>query len=261
MKSKLRLFVLFVIVLTGLNNITAQDFKEFRKSFNINKNGEVILDTYKGEVTIEPSGSDVVEVYARIEPDRGGFLSTSEKKQLENATVLFDASSNSVRIKSEYKHNSSWFGSNTMALVFYTIKMPKTASLKVKDYKSDSDISGLESPIEFETYKGRVKVRNLNGSIDLETYKGEVNVRFVNLTGNSKFDTYKGDISVTLPKNSAFSFDTDFGKRVDFENDFNLSRKSSGRKSKNYNYSGDVNGGGQKIKMSSDKGNLRLLAN
>ena len=259
MKSKLSLIVLFVFF--GLSIVTAQDFKEFRKSFNINKTGEVILDTYKGKVTIEPSGSDVVEVYARIEPDRGGFLSTSEKKQLENATVLFDASSNSVKIKSEYKHNDSWFGSNTMALVFYTIKMPKTASLKVKDYKSDCDISGIESSIEFETYKGRVKVRDLTGSINLETYKGEVDVKFAKLTGNSKFDTYKGDISVTLPKNSAFSFDTDFGKRVDFENDFNLNRESYGRKSKNYNYSGDVNGGGPKIKMTSDKGNMRLLSN
>ncbi len=261
MNSKLKVIFVFIFVLTGFNFLTAQEFKEVRKSFIIDKSGDVTLDTYKGKVTIEPSGSDVVEVYAKIEPDRGNFLGTGAKKQLANASVVFDASSNSVKIKSEYKHeNDSWLGSNTMAFVNYKIKMPKTATLTVKDYKSDTNISGLESKIEFDTYKGEVRINGLSGSVNFETYKGEAEIRFDKLTGDSKFGTYKGDIAVSIPKSSAFTFRSDFGKRVDFENGFDIKRESYGKKSKSYNFSGDVNGGGPKIKISSEKGNIKLRA-
>jgi hypothetical protein len=259
MNSKIKIFAICVFVVMGLNSLFAQDFKEVRKSFTIEKAGRVILDTYKGNVTIEPSGSDVVDVYAKIEADEGGLFSTSAKKQLANANVIFEASSNSVSIKSEYKHNDdSWFGGNTRALINYVIKMPKGASLTVKDYKSYTDIYGLESSVEFETYKGTVKIKDLSGSINLETYKGGVDVKFAKLTGDSRFETYKGDITLYLPKSTAFSFNSDFGKHVDFDNDFNISNESYGRKHKSYNYNGDVNGGGSHIKISSEKGNISL---
>jgi hypothetical protein len=243
----------------GTGCLTAQDFKEIHKSFTINKSGQVSIDTYKGKIKIEPSGSDVVDVYIKIEPDRGGFFGTSKEKQLEDANVVIDASSNSVRLKSEYKRDdNSWLGSNTRAFVNYTIKMPKNARLKIKDYKSDSDIYGLESEIEFETYKGRVKINELTGLVKFETYKGDADIKFNKITGDSRFETYKGDVTVSLPKSAAFTFNSDFGKRVDFDNEFNMDIKSSSRKNKDYDISGKINGGGPEIEMSSDKGNMRL---
>jgi hypothetical protein len=259
--QKFKIAILCTLIFTCMYSLKAQDIKEIRKSFNIEKSGEVIIDTYKGKISVEPSSGSVVDVYVRIEPDNSGFLGTSEKKQLEEVNVIIDASSNSVRLKSDYKHNEdSWFGSNTRAFVNYTIKMPKTAKLRVKDYKSDSDIAGLESNIDFDTYKGIVKIYDLTGSIKFQSYKGKVDVKFAKLTDDSRFETYKGDITVSLPKNAAFTFNSDFGKHVDFDNEFNLDIKSSSRKNKNYDISGKVNGGGPEIKITSDKGNVNLRA-
>jgi hypothetical protein len=241
--------------------VFAQNSKEIRKSFTIDKSGEVEIDTYKGRIKIEPSGSDVVDIYIKIEADENGFMNTNAKKQIENADVEIEASSNSVRLKSIYKHDDdSWLGGNTRALVNYVIKMPKTATLNVKDYKSDTDVTGLESNIKFETYKGKVNIKGLAGSIKFETYKGEADIKFAKLVNDSRFETYKGDITISLPKSTPFSFSANFGRRVDFDNEFNMDIKSSSKKHDDYDLSGKINGGGPEIKLSSEKGSLKLQA-
>ncbi|MEK7748572.1 MAG: hypothetical protein AAB269_00780, partial [Bacteroidota bacterium] len=63
--------------------------------------------------------------------------------------------------------------------------MPKTAELRIKDYKSKTSISDLRADVEINTYKGEVEITNLTGSVDLETYKGEVDVRFSKLAKGS----------------------------------------------------------------------------
>ena len=252
--------LLTIIMLFGVSQIQAQDFKEVEKTFQLDKNGKVRVDTYKGEIVIETWDKDEVHVYAKIEPDGdGGFFSTKPKRQIESVRVEFDASPGSVEIESVYRNNDSWFGSNTRALVNYKIKMPKSARLEIKDYKSQTDISGLQATIKLYTYKGEVRVVNLNGSIDLETYKGEVDVRFSNITGNSRFDTYKGEIKITLPENAGFSINGEFGKRTDFYSSFDIKEDSQRKNRKDYSVKGEINGGGPRIELSSKKGRFELI--
>jgi len=252
--------LLAIILLLGINQIKAQDFKEVEKTFSLEKNGKVRIDTYKGEIVIETWDKDEVHVYARIEPDGdGGFFGTNPKRQIENATVEFDASSNLIEIESVYRNKNSLFGSNTRAFVNYKIKMPKSARLEIKDYKSETDISGLQAPIKLYTYKGEVRVYNLSGSIDLETYKGEVDVRFLSLTDDSKFDTYKGEIKITLPKDTKFTVNAGFGRRTDFSSSFDINGDSQKKNRRDYRIKEEINGGGPLIKLSSEKGRVELL--
>jgi hypothetical protein len=260
MKTVLYIAILCFSALAFTYNAKAQNVKEIRKSFTIDKTGEVVIDTYKGKITVEPSNNDVVDVYIKIEPD-DNFMGSSAKSQLENASVDIEASSHSVRFKTVYKHDEeTWFGSNTRAYVNYVVKMPKKAMLKVKDYKSESHITGLESALEFETYKGKAEIKQLVGAVKLETYKGEVDVKYSKLTGDSRFETYKGDITISLPKDAAFTVNTKFGHRVDFDNDFKMASSSSEKKKREYYINGNVNGGGPEIKLSSEKGSFKLLA-
>lgn len=260
MKIKSTILLLFVFALMLTSNTKAQNFKEVEKSFRLEKDGKVTIDTYKGEVKIEIWDKPEVHVYAKIIPDNSnGFGSTPPKKQLSCVTVEFDTSPNSVRIESRYKKNNSWFGNDIRAFVNYKIQMPRTALLKISDYKSETNISGLQSSINLETYKGEVKVTDFTGAIDLETYKGEVDINFIKLTGNSSFETYKGEISVSLPKSSAFSIDGDFGKKVDFHSAFDIDKDSYEHGHDDYNIRKDINGGGPTINFSSEKGKIELL--
>ncbi len=260
MKIKSAILLLCFFLMTWINNTPAQDFKEVDKTFQIDKNGEVKLDTYKGDVTIETWDKAEVHVYAKMIPDDSGnwFGSTDPEEQLENVDVDLDASANYVKITSDYRKSHSWFGEGTRALVNYKIQMPKTAKLNVKDYKSEIKITGVQSAINFETYKGETTVYGLVGSIDLETYKGQVRVEFSKLTDNCRFDTYKGEIKISLPKNTAFTVDADFGRRTDFNSDFNIETVSSHEKRHDYNFRREVNGGGPEIKLSSNKGEISL---
>ena len=134
--------------------------------------------------------------------------------------------------------------------------MPKSAHLRIKDYKSESYISNLHSSIDLDTYKGTVSITGFEGFVNLETYKGKVGIDWVKLVSDSRFETYKGEFKITLSRDAAFELDTDFGRRVDFYSDFDAVYHSK-RHSSNEAH-GNVNGGGPKLHLSSEKGTIHL---
>ena len=256
--KSISMFCMFFIF--GYATINAQNSKEFEKTFPINKDGKLTIETYKGEIRVEIWDKNEVYVYAKMVPDdAGGFLSTSPKKQLDRVSIDYDNSPGSVHVKSDYKKSDSWFGNNTMALVYYEIKMPKTVDLRIEDYKSESKIAGLQSSLELNTYKGEVKIDGHSGPIDLETYKGEVSVRYSKLSDDSRFQTYKGEIRINVPKSAAFTADLDLGKRAGLDTSFGLEKESNRKKHSGYDFKKDINGGGPYVKISSDKGEIRLF--
>ena len=258
-------YVWLMLMALAVSSVVAQDAREVKKTVEISKDGEVFIDTYKGTINIETWDKPQVDIVARIEPD--GW-SRRDKEAVDKTDIDIDASSSKVRIKSDYdrikSHDSwlfNWFDDNnaTLPLVHYTISMPRTARLTVKDYKSESHIGNLRSAIDFNTYKGSVSITGLEGSIDLETYKGKVDVDVVKLTGDSRFETYKGDIKIGLSRDAAFNIDTDFGRRADFFSDFDAVYHSK-RYSDNEASRGTVNGGGPMLRLSTEKGSYRLKA-
>jgi hypothetical protein len=249
---------LFISAIIFCGNLFAQT-KEVDQTFNLNKDGRVNLDTYKGSITIETWDKPQVHVYAKIKPAVNGWSSTDADEQLRNVNVEFNSSDNRLYIKSDYRDSDSWFGSNTRAYVHYKIQMPATAYLFVDDYKSDSDIRGLNSAIDFETYKGSVKILDFTGRIELETYKGDVEIEMKNITDDCRFETYKGKIVLGLPSEAGFELDLDLGKRGDYRSDFDMSFNSI--RSHNHRreiYGGKVNGGGPRVEFETYKGDFDL---
>lgn len=253
MKFMLTFLVIFTFVLSQTSY--AQRFKEEEKTFQIAKDGYVSIDTYKGSIDVETWDKAEVYVHVKIEADTDGWSDSSPEEQLDNVKIRYNASENSVRIQSKYDKVSSFFGSETRALVHYKIKMPKTAELEIDDYKSETRIENLQADIKMETYKGRVDILGLTGGIDLETYKGDAVIDFTELKNDCKFDTYKGSVELNLDSNSKFDLDVDLGKRGDFDCDFDYS--INGRKHHD-EVRGSVNGGGPRLEFETYKGDLRI---
>ena len=136
--------------------------------------------------------------------------------------------------------------------------MPRTAQLRIKDYKSESRIEGLASSVTFNTYKGTVEIDDIIGGIDVETYKGNARISFASLNNDSHFETYKGTISVSVPKRNGFELRTDFEKHVHFSSDFTVETHEHGRKHSITDYFGKINGGGPTLYFKSTKGDIRL---
>jgi hypothetical protein len=261
-----RIAVLLLLSFLSYGATPDRPKREISKTLSLNPTGRFTLDTYKGSIDIQTWEKNQVEVNVVIEPD-DEFWNSSSDRDVDEVEIHISGGGDEVRVKSDYtklerrRHSViDWFGDNSFSLplVHYTIKMPKTANLQVKDYKSKSEIAGLSSDIVLNTYKGSVRLNSIAGSVDLETYKGDVRVEFSKLKGATRFETYKGEIEISIPKTNGFSLETDFTSKTDFSSDFDVKERAHGRRSRERDYYGSINGGGPELKLKSGKGTFRL---
>jgi hypothetical protein len=230
---------------------TAADYKEFRKTVPLDANGRFHLDTYKGSIHITAWDQPQAEIYARIEPDNSWMA-----EPVDRVDIRVDGSGPSVRVKSDYRSQHSWIGmEGSLPYVRYTIKVPRNASVTVKDYKSDSDISGVLGDVEFETYKGTARLDGLRGGFQLKTYKGEVRASFTAFTARSHVDTYRGTVELTVPKSANFEIHGNLQRHVYFHSDFPQTVRTTSRER---DFRSVVNGGGPQLHITSYRGNIRL---
>jgi hypothetical protein len=254
-----------------ISTAISQSSREIIKSFPLSMDGHLVLDTYKGSITVTTHDKPQVEINVKIESDDSDARDAA--RDVEDTEIDLYSSPKEVTIHTNYKkveRNNhfdffDWLSdprstSNSLPLVHYTIKMPRTAELRVKDYKSDSHIEGLTSYLTFNTYKGTVDIAHLSGGIDLETYKGDVRASLASLKSDSYFKSYKGTIAVSVPKRNGFELRTDFEKRVQFSTDFDVETHDRDRKHRRFDYTGKINGGGPTLNFNSSKGDIRLRA-
>ncbi|HLH40467.1 MAG TPA: DUF4097 family beta strand repeat-containing protein [Bryobacteraceae bacterium] len=241
---------IFAVVLAGAGLLAAAGVKDFSKTVPLDDKGRFTLDTYKGSIHITAWDQPQAQIQARIEEDPGW-----RAMPVEDVEIRVDASSGDVRVKTDY-HRQFWTD-GTLPFVHYTIRVPRGVALRIKDYKSESDISGVQGELEFETYKGRARIEGVAGALTLETYKGDIQVAVTKFAGPSRIHTYRGIVDVSLPRASAFDLRTSFERRAEFECDFPRTIHSTGRQTR---IDGAVNGGGAPLHISSYRGNIRLRA-
>jgi Toastrack DUF4097 len=241
----------------------AADTKEVHRTLPLDRDGRVLVHTYKGSVNVTTWDRPEVRIDARIEPDG---MDSDQARKVSETEVRITGSGGLISIRSDYdgiKNHHGLFGIfssdwGTLPFVHYTIQMPASAQLEIEDHKSDIQVSDLKADLKLHTYKGTAKVSGLDGAARLETYKGEVGVSFARFSRDSRFETYKGEIEVRLPKDSRFALDADAGRRGDIQTDFAMTTRAS--RSWTTRVSGAVNGGGPRLRLTTYKGTLRIRA-
>lgn len=231
--------------------LSAADVKDFSRTVPMDAHGRFSLDTYKGSIRITAWDQPRVEVQARIEPDTGGMFS----RPVEDVDIRMDGGGSNVNVRTDYAKRWSLMDDGSLPLVHYTIHVPRGAKLAIKDYKSESDIAGVEGDVEFETYKGAAKLDGLRGGLRLNTYKGDIRANFAAFTAASRAETYKGTIDMSVPKSSRISLEADLERRATFDCAFPVNIRA-GREARRFHT--DVNGGGPELRVSSYRGDLRL---
>lgn len=242
----MRLSLLFAAITLA----SAADVKEFHQTVPLDPAGRFTLDTYKGSIRITAWDRPQVEINARIVADPSSFFTGS----VDDVEIRVDHSLGEVRVKSDYHRHYTLFDGN-MPNVEYTIQAPRKASLSIKDYKSDSEISGVEGEVGFETYKGTVHMNGLRGALHLNTYKGDIRAVFSSFTASSSVETYKGEIDLSMPAKSAFEVRAKLERRANLDSDFARTIRSTARTG---DYRSTVNGGGAELRVSSYRGTIRL---
>lgn len=248
---------LFLALAFASGSCFAEDsVKEFKRTVDINPKGRVSVDTYKGLVRVTTWDQPKVEVEARIEPDGWGMR---DRELVRSTEIEFDASADSVRMKTRYsKRDFGWFGGNwTMPLVRYHIRMPRTAELRIKDYKSDIDVDGLSAALAIDTYKGEVRVRKQDGRVDVKTYKSEASVSFARFNERASFETYRGEYDISVPRDSRFELSSDAGRRATVDTSFQLLMPAGSSRDRNA-FRARVNGGGPEMSLRGYRGTFRI---
>jgi hypothetical protein len=261
-----RLRCLSLGVLFSLLAIPAisQESREIHKSGPFGKDGRLFVDTYKGTLEVTTWDKAEIDIVARIESEGSG---NRAREDVEDTQVRVDLSSNSARIKTDYsrvRHNHSFFGffeagTNELPLVHYKIKVPVSVRVEVKDYKSSTTVSDIQSEVVIDSYKGDIDVSRLSGSVNVKTYKGKARIDVASLSGRSRVETYKGEIDFRLPKGGGFELDAEVGRDARFSSDFGLERERSRNRRRGYDARVAVNGGGPVVRLKCDKGTVRLL--
>ncbi len=262
-----------VATLPTVRTAEAQQTKEFFETVNLQGDGRVVIDTYKGSIDVTTWDKNSIEIDAVIEADK-------DKHLVEYTEVRVHKSGKTVRIESDYERakkagKRKLFGNNSMSLpyVHYRIRMPRTADLQVDDYKSTIEIENLAADLHLETYKGEVEVHDvagevridtykgdveltqLAGSLEADTYKGNIRAEFVEFNGNSAVDTYRGVVHLALPRGAGFDLDADMGRKGDLDSAFDLDNVRIVDKNK---YRGEVGGGGPDLDIETYRGEVTL---
>jgi hypothetical protein len=252
--------LLFIVVLAV--PAFAQESREVNKTAPFTPNGRLSVDTYKGSVAILPWDKSEIEIHVVIEADGGDRY---DREMVEETDIRMDLSQSSARIKTDYDHakrrHRGFLGifnddSYNLPYVHYTIKVPRTTRVAIKDYKSKTTIDDLQGSVDLETYKGEVAIGQLSGALDLQTYKGEAHVTFASLAGRSRVETYKGEIELNLPKGKGFDLDAKIGRHARLDTDFDRVRERDRRRG--YDVRTSVNGGGPQLQVKSDHGTIRV---
>jgi hypothetical protein len=241
----------------------ASPVKEVHKTVALSPSGLLEISTFKGSVDVSVWDRAEAEISARIEPD--GDDSDMARK-VEKTEVRIDESGggSNVRVESNYDHVHHlfslfhWGESDVLPFVRYTIRMPATARLEIKDHKSNTKVAGLKSDLRVDTYKGSLQADGLEGAADIHTYKGEVHVAFAHYSKPSRFRTYKGSVDVRVPKDSRFDLDADGGRHGEIESDFAVVSRRYHSSRRSETIEGPVNGGGPTLSFESHKGTFRL---
>ena len=233
----------------------ADDVKEIRKTLTLSPQGRVSIDTYKGQIKVTTWDQPQVEVHVRIEGDGWGPV---DREQVRNTEIEIDSSADSLRLKTRYPKNFgiNWPG-NDLPLAKYVIRMPRTAQLRIKDYKSEIEVDGLSASLDIDTYKGDVRILRQNGgTVSVKTYKSEARVEFSKLSDRMSFETYRGSYEVSLPRDARFDLDWNGGRRSTLDSSFSMIRPATANRGDHFHTR--VNGGGPAMTLKGYRGVFRL---
>lgn len=232
------------------------------KTLPLAADGRVTIDTYKGSIRVTTWDRAEVAVEARIVPDDSCGSARDQKKWLEATEVVIEPSGRNVRIESDYdglKTGWGFFGGCTSRpFVHYRVSVPRGAALKIRDYKSDTDVRDFAGHLSLETYKGIVALVDLSGALDLKTYKGEVRAGFKQLSGPVRAETFKGDVILTFPAGAAFELSASAGRRGEIVSDFEGTGPMRSSRHWGARSSATVNGGGPRVTLSTHKGRVSI---
>jgi len=228
--------------------------KNVHKTVPLAPNGSVSIEMHNGSASVTVWNQPGVDISARIE----SAPESMHDEDVQATEVRVTGGGSSVSIESDYTaipERWLWFGLGSgriLPLIHYTIRVPATARVSLKDHNATATVTGLRGGVMVRSHNGAVRVRDLAGAADIETHNGSIDVEFATFAQTSRFSTHNGEVELTLPAASRFTLNADTHRRNDVTSDFPVVIRSS------HPFSAAINGGGPELRFTAHNGGLTL---
>lgn len=137
----------------------------------------------------------------------------------------------------------------------------QTGDVTLDTHEGRMELRNVEGRLSVDTHDGDLTVDELEGGLRFDAHDGSVSASFVALTNHVRVDTHDGNATLTLPASAGFDLNTDFDEDVDLSSDFDLGAIRIGdEEDEEFNYRGELNGGGPEIYLESHDGDFALRA-
>lgn len=247
-----------LVILSGCDlamaDLKAKETAEWRKTYQLQPGGRVEIQNVNGRITVEPSGSNALEVVA-LKTARGA-TPESAKASLERVEIREEATPASVKI--ETKVERSGLFQHGGVEVAYTVRVPAGADLKFATVNGGIEVERVKGRIETETVNGGIVGRDLEAAVfAATTVNGGIDIDLTRMPEQGvKLECTNGGIRLRLPGDAK----ADISARVanggiDAEGlPVDASEKSRRR------LEGRLNGGGPRIDIEGTNGGIRIAA-
>jgi DUF4097 and DUF4098 domain-containing protein YvlB len=224
----------------------------FSQTYSFAATGRVSLDNINGDVRVEVWDANEVRVEA--------VKKASSLEYLKELKIEVNADSSFLEIETDYPSSDGWgdWGKRDSGKVEYTVTIPRTAEIDSIDLvNGDLTIEGAEGGIRAETVNGSIELAKVAGEVEASTVNGTLRVRLTRLDQLDTVDlqSVNGRIDLGLPSSAPASVraETVNGK---ISNEFGL--EVNKHKYVGADLTGDLNGGGVRINLSTVNGSIEL---
>lgn len=275
MLTRVRLFVVFALLL-GLSAFAmAFQNREVRRTVDFQAGGQLTIKTDLGSVRLTSWDQNQVEIYARIEPPQD-VTAEYAARVVEAAKVEITGDARSLTIRSDFNDTPSmdWRGKR-LPSIHYEIRAPRQLNLNLDADRCKVDASGftgriklntdrttvgakdLAGEIEVHMDRGEATLSNIQGSLSFQTDRTNSRLEAVRIEGNSRLDIGRGECELRLPEAQGLALRANVGRRENFQTDFAVATNNFDRE----RIEGTINGGGPQLVINTDRSTVRLKRN
>ncbi len=239
------------VVFQGMN---AQETEEWKRTYKLDEGGQVDVTTPNGEVDISPSADGTtVEVVA---VKRARATSPEAAKQaLKGIEITEQATAKQIRLEvPRVRGEGGMHIGRESREVRFTLKVPKSASVKVNTRNGGIRVSGVAGAVRIDSTNGNIVGEDLGGAVQAGTTNGNVTVRVTRLLPDGiRLDTTNGSIDLQVPADTKANISAHWANGNFEARGLNPQGESERRR-----YEGKLNGGGPLIEMNTTNGRIRI---
>lgn len=259
-----------LVAMTALPALAATVTERIEKSFPLKAGGSVSVENVNGRIALEVWDKDEVRIVA-VKTVKAASEEAAQK-EAALVKVTFKADAASVSVHTEHPKRSfwdfNWLGGGASVDVVYAVSAPKGTKLSLESVNGAVEASAAGCDLVASTVNGAVTVTGAK-SLEISTVNGRVtfdtdavmSVATVNgavegVVRSSK--PLEGSVE-TVNGSVELRFAADAAMRLQLENvNGSIESAFSGLQGTKHEKSGDVNGGGAKVAVSTVNGSIEV---